>query len=161
LGRLLLRVTNEDLGSDEEYSRAQFLLNGFKSYGSHTLSAGVEWGKYVSGHAPLHDPFKLGGPYRLSGLYLDQLTGNKYNLVRLGYSYQFSSLPSQLGRGIYLNLSLEAGRIDDPLMKTPWGWVKSGGIYLGADTVLGTMAIGFGISSIDQNTLYLVIGPTF
>jgi NTE family protein len=97
----------------------------------------------------------------LSGLYLDQLSGTRYNLANLGYFYQYARLPSQLGRGAYLGLSLEAGRIDDPLMQDPWDWVKAGGVYWGADTVLGALVIGFGVSSIGQESFYMMIAPHF
>jgi NTE family protein len=161
LARFHLRATDKDWGSEDEYSRVQLTFNGFKSFGKSTFSTGVEWGDDFAGSTPIYDPFKLGGPRRLSGLYLDQLSGTRYNLANLGYFYQYARLPSQLGRGAYLGLSLEAGRIDDPLMQDPWDWVKAGGVYWGADTVLGALVIGFGVSSIGQESFYMMIAPHF
>ena len=80
---------------------------------------------------------------------------------RLHYYYQYASLPSQIGRGLYVGMSLEAGRINDAFMENPWDWVSSGSVYFGADTIFGSAYIGYGTSSLNQNTFYLVIGPHF
>ena len=107
---------------------------------------------------PVYDQFVLGGPGRLSGLFLDQLTGEKYNLATITYYRSLGHMPSQLGRGSYAGLSIEAGRIDDPLMEDPWDWTSSGAIFWGADTILGTLFIGYGYSSLGQANAYLTIG---
>ena len=49
----------------------------------------------------------------------------------------------------------------DELMKDPWDRVYSGSILWGADTILGALHIGYGYSSLEQDTWYLVIGPRF
>jgi NTE family protein len=156
-------TTKEDWGSDDEYTRAQLGFRGVKSFGKNTFSGHLEWGDELSGKKdlPVYDAFKLGGPERLSGLNLDQLTGSHYNLATLSYYRQYASLPSQIGRGLYLGFSLEAGRINDPLMVDPFDWVTSGAVFWGADTVLGAAYIGYGFSSLGQSTMYLVIGPRF
>jgi NTE family protein len=112
---------------------------------------------------PVYEVFELGGPRRLSGLYLEQLTGTRYNLATASYYYQYASLPSQLGSGMYLGLSLEAGRINDSLNTNTaaYDWIKAGSIFWGADTILGSAYIGYGYSSINQSAFYLVIGPDF
>jgi NTE family protein len=110
---------------------------------------------------PIYEAFKLGGPRRLSGLYLDQLTGSRYDLATLSYYRQYATLPSQIGRGLYIGGSLEAGRMNDQLMKDPDTWVRAAGIYFGADTILGEAFIGYGYSSLQQGTFYIAIGPQF
>ena len=156
-------IAKEQWGSDDEYSRAQAGISGARSFGKNTFFGHLEWGDEISGKddLPVYDAFKLGGPKRLSGLYLDQLTGSRYNLATLSYYRQYASLPSQVGRGMYFGMSLEAGRINDAFMKDPWEWVTSGGVFWGADTILGSLFIGYGYSSLNQSSLYLVIGPSF
>lgn len=46
-------------------------------------------------------------------------------------------------------------------MRDPWDWVTAGGVYWGADTILGAVFVGYGYSSLSQDTLYLMIGPRF
>ncbi len=146
-------------GSDDEYTLAQASLTGAISLGKHSILGHLEWGDEISGvnDLPIYDAFKLGGPNRLSGLYLDQLTGTRYNLATLNYYYQYAKMASQLGKGMYLGLSLETGRIDDPFLENSWEIITSGSVFWGADTVLGTIYLGYGYSSLKQNSVYLVV----
>jgi len=148
---------------DEYFSRALTTLTGAVSFGKNTLVAHAEWGKEISGldDLPAYEAFKLGGPLRLSGLYLDQLTGTQYDLETLAYYRQYASLPSQIGQGMYVGFSVESGRINDALMKDPWDRVFAGSVFWGADTILGAVHIGYGYASIGQDTWYLLIGPRF
>jgi NTE family protein len=109
----------------------------------------------------VYDGYKLGGPLRLSGLKLDQLTGTRYNFGSVTFYRQYSSLPSQFGRGLYLGMSAEAGRINDTLMDKTWDWLYSGSVFWAADTVLGAVYLGYGHSSLGQDAVYLMIGPRF
>ncbi len=148
-----------------DFTKAQAKLTGVKSIGENTFAVSLEWGDELSGldDLPVYEVFKLGGPKRLSGLYLDQLTGSRYNLATASYYRQYASLPSQLGSGLYLGFSLEAGRINDGLNTntTNYDWIRSGSVFWGADTRLGAAYIGYGYSSINQSSFYLVIGPNF
>ncbi len=153
-----------ETGTDNlDFIRAQVTMAGVVSFGKNTYAAQFEWGDEVSdtNDLPVYEAFTLGGPRRLSGLFLDQLKGTKYNLASLSYYRQYASLPPQLGRGLYFGMSLEAGRINDELMKDPYDWVSGGSLFWGADTTLGAVYIGYGLSSLGQETLYLVIGPEF
>jgi len=156
-------ATKEQWGSDEDYTRAEATISGAKSFGKNTYLGHLAWGDEISGKddLPIYDAFNLGGPRRLSGLYLDQLTGSRYNLATLSVYRQYATLPSQLGRGMYYGFSLEAGRINDNFMDKPWEWTSSGGIFWGADTLLGAVYIGYGYSSLNQGVWYLMIGPHF
>ena len=89
---------------------------------------------------------------------MDQLTGDKYNLAVIQYYRSLGDMPAQLGRGMYVGFSVEAGRITDPLMKDPWDWTTSGAVFWGADTILGELFIGYGYSSLGQRNAYLTIG---
>lgn len=156
-------ATESENGKDTSFTRAQAGLTAVKSFGEHTFSLHGEWGDELTGlgDLPIYEVFKLGGPGRLSGLFIDQLTGVRYQLAALRYYRQYASLPSQLGRGLYVGLSVESGRIDDPFLAQPWGWITSGSIFWGADTILGAAYLGYGRSELDQNTWYFVIGPRF
>lgn len=155
------RSTRVSGDAQDNYTRVFGVLRGVKSFDKNTFSLQVEAGDTLDGEISVYDTFQLGGPMRLSGLYLDQLSGSRYNLGSLNYYRQYSRLPSQIGRGMYVGLSLEAGRTDDPLMKDPWNWVYGGSVYWVADTVLGAVYLGYGISSLDQRSAYLMIGPRF
>lgn len=150
-------------GKGEDYTRAQLQLKAAGTFARHTLALQLEAGDEISsGRAlPTYDAFKLGGPNRLSGLYLDQLTGSRMQLATVRYYRQYASLPAQLGTGMYVGFSVETGRMDDPWMATPWDWVSSASVFWGADTFLGPVYLGYGDSNIQQGTFYLMIGPRF
>lgn len=152
----------EPWGSDDEFVRARASAAAAQSFGDSTLYGRVEWGEGISGDPlEIYEQFQLGGPRRLSGLFIDQLTGARYNLASLSYYHRVATLPAQLGRGTYVGMSLEAGRIDDPLMEDPWNWTTSASLFWAADTLLGPAYIGYGYSSLGQGTIYLTIGPQF
>ncbi len=152
------RGADETWGSDVDFTFARLAVRGVESFGKNTVAARIEWGEELSGDLPIYDQFVLGGPGRLSGLFLDQLSGNKYNLAVFQFYRSIGDMPSQLGRGMYAGISAEAGRINDPLMKDPWDWTTSGAVFWGADTILGALFIGYGYSSLGQSTAYLTIG---
>ncbi len=152
------RGADESWGSDDEFSLGQIVLRGVKSFGKNSFALRAEWGEQLSGTLEVYDQFVLGGPGRLSGLFLDQLTGTRYNLATMTYYRRFGNMPSQLGRGVYAGFTAEAGRINDSFMKNPWDWSTSGAVFLGADTILGTLFIGYGYSSLGQGIAYLTIG---
>ena len=147
----------------EYYTRAHLFFTAAKSFGKNTFAGTAEWGDILNGAENLsaYDAFQLGGPNRLSGLDLEQLTGTKFSLFTLRYSRLFAALPPQLGRGLYFGGSLEMGRIDDELMDGTWDWVTAGSVFLGADTRLGAFYLGYGYASLGQGALYMVIGPQF
>lgn len=161
LARLGVRGSYEGWGSDDDYTRGELTLQGVKSFGEHTLALTLAAGGTLSGELPFYDRFALGGPLRLSGLFLDQLNGSRYNLASLAYYRQYARLPSQIGRGMYIGASVEGGRSNDPLMKDPWDWIGAGSVFWGADTILGAVFVGYGYSTLSQGTVYLVIGPRF
>ena len=156
-----LRNSSESWGGDTDYTRGQVILHGVKSIGNNTLGVRLEWGDNLDGELPVAEFFELGGPGRLSGLYLDQLTGERYNLGVINFNHRYAVLPPQLGRGLYIGFTAEAGRIDDPLMQDPDDWVTAGSIYWGADTVIGAVYVGYGYASLGQGMAYLMIGPQF
>jgi NTE family protein len=156
-----VRTESQDNGAQSQHTRAVLALRGVTSFDKNTFSTLLEIGETPEGKLAIYDGFKLGGPLRLSGLYLDQLTGTRYNLGTLTYYRKYASLPQQLGRGLYLGMSAEAGRMNDTLMKNPWSWIYSGSVFWAADTILGAVVLSYGYSSLDQSTAYLMIGPRF
>lgn len=155
------RSVHQDGDTSDDYVRLVGILRGVKSFGSDTFALQLEAGGSTTGDISIYDAFKLGGPQRLPGLYLDQLSGSRYNLGTLKYYRQYARLPSQIGRGLYFGGSVQAGRINDPFMKDPWDWVYAGSVYWVADTILGAVYLGYGYSSLDQSAAYLMIGPRF
>lgn len=162
---VLFEVDHGNVSGDfsMNFTRAMAGAKLAKSFGKYTLSMRAEWGNELGGldDLPVHVSFRLGGPDRLTGLYLDQLVGSEYDLETIDVYYQYARLPSQLGSGVYLGASLQSGKINDVFLYDPNERIYSAGVYLGADTLLGALYIGYGRSSLNQSSWYLMIGPRF
>jgi NTE family protein len=154
--------TYASLGSDDDYNKTELLAMGAKSFGRHALQLAGYYGDSLRGKLPIYDPFFLGGFLRGSGYAMDELVGTAVSLVRTVYTYRLSSLPATLGKGVYLGGSLEGTRgavgLDPAAESQTRG---SASIFLGADTIFGTMYFAFGqVLNGDQrpHTFYLMVG---
>lgn len=94
---------------------------------------------------PPYDVFQLGGFLRLSGYQFEELIGADYTLARLVYYYRYTTLPPQLGGGIYIGGSVEVGRIRDGLDQSITGDPQgAASLFVGADTALGPLRLAVG-----------------
>lgn len=104
----------------------------------------------------------LGGFLNLSGYQKNTLTGSK-KLFAAGI-YQFD-----LGRSflsleefpLYLGISLEAGNIWQQENTGDQDFIISNSLYLGTDTSLGPVALGYGRTDDDSETFYFYLGKSF
>jgi NTE family protein len=149
----------ESFGSAQSYQRLEGALRGARSWGPHTLNIGVSGGTALGSDMPAYESFTLGGPLRLSGYRINQLSGREYAFGRLMYYNRLLSMPDLLGSGIYVGGSAEAGWISDRVdgLPTP-GTVWSGSVFLGADTFAGPAYLGFGLAGEGRWSIYLLLG---
>jgi NTE family protein len=107
----------------------------------------------------VYDPFTLGGFLKLSGYRFEQRSGQKYSFGDLVYTYRVGSLPSPLGRGVYLGGSLETGSVSSQFdVKAQDGWLFGSSIFLGADTAIGPFFAGFGLAGDKSTAFYVLLG---
>ena len=154
-----LYVAEEGLGSDRNYRRAEFSLNGIRSWGEHTFNATLSGGSDLGTSLPAYETFTLGGPLQLSGYRINELSGSQMAFGRIMYYHRTYALPDLLGSGIYVGASLEAGRLTDRVARLPEkGTLLSGSVFLGADTFLGPAYFGLGVGESGRWSLYLLLG---
>ena len=73
--------------------------------------------------------------------------------------YTYKLLDQRLLEGLYAGLSLEAGRMDRPLVPgSPTGLLKSAAVFIGADTPFGPFYIGYGRATDGNQSAYLFLG---
>lgn len=164
LFRLDAYETSEELGSDDDYTKLSGKLIKPFSIGKHHLRLQLEAGDTFGDNTDdlyVYDGYKLGGPGRLSGLSLNQLTGLEYQLATLEYYYRLSDMPDFFGRGLFLGNGVEVGRIEDQLMTDPGDWITSVSVFAGMDTVLGKMQLTLGHASLDRTAFYFTLGHRF
>lgn len=148
-------------GSEDDYNKTELFVMGAKSIDRHALQIAGYYGDSLSGDLPPYDPFLLGGFLRGSGYRMDELVGDNVAMVRGVYTYEIASLPSPLGRGVYLGGSLEATDAAIGIDLNTNNKVRpSASIFLGADTFLGPayLAWGHAFSEGNPDALYLLLG---
>ncbi len=161
LAALNLFGTLADWGSDDDYSKVDLTVIGARSFDRHAFQVGGFYGTKLSGELPPYDPFLLGGFLRGSGYRMDELVGDEVAMLRGVYSYQIATLPTPLGRGVYVGASIEATEatlgvdLNDSKKIRP-----SASLFLGADTILGPAYVAWGHAFSDDNpdALYLLLG---
>jgi NTE family protein len=151
------------LGADDEYTKWDARLNGAATWGRHTLEALVTaGGKLGSDDIPIYDQFNLGGFLYLSGLQRQQIKTQDFQFGRLVYRTKMGDIP--FFEGVYLGASAEAARAK-PLIPVWNGQpvdgylnVLAGSVFLGVDSPLGPLYVGFGYSSKENSAIYLFLG---
>lgn len=146
------------LGADSAYEQMELKFSSAMTWGKGTLLTKLNYGATISGQSPLHNRFRLGGFMKLSGFEADQLSGQYYGLASLAYQYEIhgKSLPT------YAGLALQAGNAweyrDDVDFNDVLG---SATLFLGTDTRIGPIYLGYGISEGGKDAAYLFLGQPF
>ena len=106
--------------------------------------------------------YPLGGMNQLSGYLPGELLGTKAALIRGMAYWRAAGLPSALGSGFYTGISLEAGKVWNPIWPTQNNdWRYGGTLFLGADTLLGPWTIGIGNSKGGRWSGYFSLGAQY
>jgi NTE family protein len=150
-------------GPDSDYNRWRAVAVTALTAGRHTFElAGSMGGRWGSNRIPPYDQFALGGFLNLSGLATGQLRTDDYGFARLVYRTKLADIP--LFEGVYFGASAEAAYAR-PLIPYWRGeivygkiTVPAGSVYLGIDSPLGPLYVGFGYAGRDNVALYLFLG---
>ena len=151
------------LGGENPYNRWRAGAGAAFSAGRHTFELGASaGGKWGANPIPVYDQFELGGFLKLSGLAPGQIRTEDYQFARLGYRTKLADIP--LFEGMYFGASLEAARAKPvvPVWRgepvTDKVTIPAGALYVGIDSPLGPLYLGFGYSSRDNSAVYLFLG---
>jgi NTE family protein len=149
------------LGADEPYTKWNADLSGVKSFGDHTINVGLKAGGKIGSHAlPDYDQFQWGGFLQQSGYAPGQLLGGNLLFGRALYYHRI--MRGSLLEGAYAGLSLEVGRVGKPLVAgNPGGTLKSGSVFIAADSPLGPAYLGYGRSTDGTANFYFFVGRPF
>ncbi|CAG9182251.1 patatin-like phospholipase family protein [Cupriavidus pampae] len=145
------------LGADTTYTKAELTGTYVLSLGPHTFNMGFRFGSNVGPPLPRYDLFQWGGFLQQSGFSTGQLMGGNIEFGRIVY---YNKLFRQtLLEGVYAGVSLEAGRVGAPLVAgSPTGLLKSAAMFLGLDSPVGPLYVGYGRASGGQYSWYLFLG---
>jgi len=152
-------TASESLGADTDYDQIELRLSGAKSWGDDTVLAGFRFGSTVRGDAPIYNRFRLGGFMQLSGLEQNEISGQHAGMATVAYQrriYRSELVP------VYGGVVLQAGNTWESQSDISTGdLLGSGTLYLGTDTPLGPLYLGFGVTEGGNNAAYLFLGQPF
>lgn len=151
------------LGGESSYSRVHGrALRAFPA-GAGTVLLRLEGGTSLGDSLPAWDHFAVGGLFGVSGLRERARTGTEAVSGGLVFYRPIASLPTTLAGGdLLVGISVEAGNA--------WGHNESvnlselrvgGSAFVGLETVLGPIQLGYGRADAGQGAWYLFLGRTF
>jgi NTE family protein len=157
--RLGYTVAREWMGSDADFKKIDIDSLAAKSFGRHAWQTGGRYHSTVSGVLPVQNRYRLGGRGRMVGFHTNELTGQHYALVFVGYTYQLAKL---FGRSAHVGGTVEYGNAWERRQDMRFGdglWNAS--IYTGFDSWVGPMLFGYGWRAGGDGVLFLEIGRPF
>jgi NTE family protein len=152
---------NNQLGSDDQYTKWDSDGTVAFSFGDHTFNVGYKaGGRFGSNHLPRYDEFQWGGFLQQSGYRTGQLYGENVKFGRVMYYHRL--LKGSIFEGAYGGISLEAGKVGDPLVPgNPDGLLKSASVFVAADSPIGPAYLGYGRAAGGNSSFYFYLGRPF
>jgi NTE family protein len=159
LGQINYYASLHGLGADDEYHKLDVRLLRAFTFDKYTVAGGMRYGTYIGNHLPFYDTFSLGGFLNLSGLATDQLRGERIGLVKLVFYWQAAR---SLVGDFYLGGSLETGNAWRREDRFSFDDLRAAGsVFVGYDSLLGPLYLGYGHADEGFDALYLYLGRTF
>lgn len=161
---LLYAKSSDALGSEYAFERWQASASYALSFGETTIVPALEYGENIDDITSFFSLYDLGGLFRLSGLGNKELLGDRMALARiLAYRRLFRFEMAGINVRVYAGASFEAGNAF-LIVDTPLDWrnsIKSGSVFVGADTFLGPAILAYGVAEGGRHRIYLAIGDSF
>ncbi|HPT50123.1 MAG TPA: patatin-like phospholipase family protein [Accumulibacter sp.] len=149
--------------SNNAYSKLDLGVNAYWSVGDWVLGGRFSYQGSPRGQLPVNDAASLGGMLRMSAFATGQLNGDDIRYGHLRAERIVGRLPLGLRGDMRLGMALETAKIGRPYTETNLrGWINSGAIYLGGETPLGPVYVGYGYSNAGSvggySNFYLFLG---
>ena len=153
--------SQDSLGADEEYAYWSADGTGVVSFGDHTFNFYARAAdKLGNNPLPRYENFQWGGFLQQSGYSTGQLLGESLQFGRVMYYHRIMS--GSLLEGAYGGVSLEAGRIGNPLVAgNSEDWLKSSSVFIGTDSPIGPLYLGYGRAEDGNSSFYFYLGRPY
>lgn len=144
---------------DNNYGRVDAGVAVAYPLGDYVINGQLKRTAGSSGPLPTRDPAALGGLFNLSGFGKNQILGGSATFASIRGEKIIGRMPLGFRGDIRVGLSLETGKMDDLYTETnKTGWLNSTAIYLGGETPLGPIYIGYGYSTNGSSNILLQLG---
>lgn len=153
----------EGLGAGSNYQAIEGRGSHAESFGAHTFVFTVAAGTALQGDPPVEALFRLGGPFSLSGLQRDELSGEAFARAGLIYAVKLNDAePRFFGVPLYAGGTIEAGNAWADRHVASFNRTTIGGsVFVGADTLLGPAYVGYGQAEGGRESVFLFLGRPF
>ena len=158
-----LEAFREDMGSDSSFYRlfargVQVLPLGART----TVIGSAGWEDTLGSDPPYYMLFTLADFSRVSALSRENVAGERAASLSASVSHRIASLPTRIGRGVYVGGTFELARVWTRREETSLSGLRpAGGIYAGADTVLGPIYAGIAAGYGGSTSFYVFLGRPF
>jgi NTE family protein len=144
-----------DLG----YSRFAADLRAIHSWDPYVVNARYFHFSTPEGKLPVGDAGGLGGFLALSGYARNQILAEEVRLFTVRAEKVIGKMPLGLEGDLRIGVSLETGRARRRFTETHVeGWQQAGALYLGGETPVGPLFLGYGYAKGGHSSIYLFIG---
>ncbi len=148
--------SSTQLGADRDFEQAGVRIFAAKTWGEHTLHLGGRIMTTYDGIAPIQNSFRLGGLFNLPGYSQNELSGQNAALLKTGYLRAFTPL---LSMPTYLGATLEYGDVFRDIDDLEFSDLQTAAsLFLGFDSAIGPLFIGYGIAESGEDRVYFTIG---
>jgi NTE family protein len=153
--------SNTALGAQDNYTKWDIDGTTAHTFGNHTFTFSLKAGGRIGSNSlPYYDQFQWGGFLQQSGYKTGQLYGENLSFGKAVYYHRI--MKGTLLEGAYGGFSLEAGRVGNPLVPgSPEGLLKSGSLFVAADSPLGPAYLGYGRATDGNDSFYFYLGKQF
>lgn len=152
-------VARNGLGDDASYERGNASLTVPLTYKRTTLLLNLEGG-YFSDSAPLSRAYTFGGFFDISGYQQGSLVASDYWMSRSVIYHRIADGGSVLFPfGGYIGLTSEFASLrsqTEAIEDNPD--IVAGSVFIGADTPILPMYLGYGMSDTSESSLYFTVG---
>jgi len=146
------------LGGDRRYSQWQVHAGRYFERSQHNLGINLHLGA-TNGAASINSEFRIGGYGLLTGLKAQAQRGGAMGVLSAVYYQRYNTLPILDG---LIGGTLEyGGAWADREVVSAETAIASIGAFIGADTPLGTLQLGFAIAEAGRQNYYARIGRVF
>ncbi|MCZ6673191.1 MAG: patatin-like phospholipase family protein [Verrucomicrobia bacterium] len=150
---------HESLGADEDYIQWRLRLNGFRSFGKHTVGLGMKVGGIEDGTASLSRRLFLGGFFNISGLKPNERFGQYLGIVGAVYYRRYDRIKFL---SAYLGGTVEYGGVwDDTDDISSENSLFAGSLFIGLDSPLGPILVGWAYTDEGDDLYFIKLGRFF
>lgn len=144
---------------NEEYKKLSLDLGGAYKLNDFVLGSRATYVASVSGTLPIYDAVMLGGFLNMSGYASNQILGDDVFYGHVRAERIIGRMPLGLNGDLRLGFGVEAAKLGTNYTITQEGeWLDSAVVYLGGETPLGPLYLGYGFTFSGDINLYLQLG---